>query len=194
MRFKVYERTGIKEETKIKENQSKLIERQNSEEEIRHSIERGKYKESCQNKYDLDLMVLEKEYQKTENLLMAYQDLQLLYGGNICTLIEGYLEYFYTYGSSMTALGLRRFRKSIESGIRTACNLEKKKMKKAQIENAVIDFVVENYDGIEYLGEEINLPDLRYLMFELNLSPRNQQEYERVTTKVKTIYDELKSN
>lgn len=190
MRFKVYERTGIKEETKLKENQSKLIEKQNSEEVIRYSIERGKYKESCQNKYDLDLMDFEREYEKTNNLLLSY----VSYEENICVLIDGYLEYFYTYGRSMTALGLRGFRKSAEKGIAFARNLEKRKKKEEKEENTVIDFVIENYDEIEDFGEEISVPDFMYLMFELGLSSRNQQECERVTTKVKTIYDELKGN
>ena len=191
MRFKVYERTGIKEETKLKENQSRLIEKQNSEEGIRHSIERGKYKESCQNKYDLDLMDVEREYQKTENLLMRYQNMSIMDEENICILIGGYLEYFYTYGSSMTALGLRGFRNSIEASINVARNIERWKKRESQIENAMIDFVVENYDEIEYLGEEISVPGIIYLMFDLELD-LNQQE--KVKAKVKTIYDELKSN
>lgn len=191
MRFKVYERTGIKEETKLKENQSRLIEKQNSEESIRHSIERGKYKESCQKKYDLDLMDIEREYQKTENLLMRYQNMSIMDEENISILIGGYLEYFYTYGSSMTALGLRGFRKSIEASINVARNIERWKKRESQIENAMIDFVVENYDEIEYLGEEISAPGIIYLMFDLELD-LNQQE--KVKAKVKTIYDELKSN
>ena len=194
MRFKVYERTGIKELSKIKESQSKLIEKQNSEQEMKHSIERGMYKESCGDKYNLDLMNLEREYKKTENLLMLYQDMSIMYEANVGILIGGYLEYFYTYGSSMTALGLRGFRKSMEASINVARNIEKWKKREVQIENTVLDFVVDNYDEIKYLGEEINVPGIMYLMFELELSPRNQQEYNEIQAKVKSIYDEFKNN
>lgn len=190
MRLKIYERTGIKEETKRKVSQAKLIERQNSEQEIKHSIELGKYRERCQDKYDLNLMDREREYERTRNLLWSYG----IYEENINILIEGYSEYLATYGSSMTALGLREFRKSIKSGVRQACDAEEKKNREVQIENEVIDFVIEYYDDIGYLGGQIDLSNIVYLMSELNLDIRNQQNCEEIKARVKTIYDELKNN
>ena len=192
MRLKVYERTGIKEETKRKVNQAKLIERQISEQEIKRSVELGKYRESCQDKYNLDLMDFEREYERTRNLLWSYR----IDEENINDLIIGYSEYLNIYGSSMTALGLRGFRKSIESGVRMARNAEKQKMEaqmETVVENAVIDFVIEYYDEIESLRGQIKLSDIIYLMMELNLDIRNQRTCDEIKVKVKTIYDELKN-
>jgi len=194
MKLKVYERTGIKEETKLKEKKEKLIERQKSEIEIKQGIERGIYKENCKNNYDLNLMCYEKEYKRTEDLLMWYQEVSIVYEENVCILIGGYIDYFHTYGNRMTALGLRRFRKTVETVIELACRIEKKKKRNAQVENMAIDFVIEHYDGIEYFGSEINVPDIIHLMFDLGMSERNPQEYEEVKEKVKTIYEELKSD
>lgn len=190
MKLKAYERTGIKEEKNLRESQAKLIERQNSEQEIKRSIELGRYRENCRNKYDLNLMNFEKEYQRTTNLLSSYR----LYEDNIGILLQGYYEYLHTYGSSMTALGLREFRKSIESGVRQAWDVEKKKKREAQIENAVLDFVIECYDDIEHSGGQINVLDIMYLMYELNLNIKSEQACEEITSKIKTIYDELKNS
>lgn len=194
MKLKVYERTGIKEENALKDNQARLIKRQILQQAIKHSIERGIYKENCKNSYDLNLMDYKKEYKKTEDLLKLYQDMAVVYEENICILIEGYVEYFNTYGSNMNALGLRGFRKNIERVVKLACSAEKIKRKESQIENAVIEFVIEHYDDIEYFDEEIDDSDIMCLMYELGLNRKNQHEYEDIKSKVKTIYEELKDD
>lgn len=137
-------------------------------------------------------MDYKKEYKKTEDLLKLYQDMSVVYGENICILLEGYVEYFNTYGSNMNAQGLRGFRKNIGRVIKLACSVEKMKRKQTQIENTVIEFVIEHCDEIESFLEKINVLDIMYLMYELGLNIRNQQECEEIKNKVKTIYEELK--
>lgn len=184
MKLKIHERTGIKEKGLFKEKQTKLREKANSEQRINFSIERGMYKESCKNRYDLNLMDYQKEYKKTEDLLQAYQDMSIIYGENLESLIDGYVNYFAVYGSSMNALGLRGFRKTVESVMNISYRLERMKRKEVQLENEIIDLFVEHYDQIEYLDDQICLPgSIMNLMYLLGL---NREQAEELKIKVKT--------
>lgn len=190
MKLKIYERTGIKEENLLKNSQAKLTKRQESQQAIKSSIERGLYKENCKNCYNLNLMDYKKEYKKTEDLLKAYHDMRVKYEENICLLIESYVEYFSIYGRDMNAFGLRGFRKNIERAV----SLAKTKCREIQIENLVLELVIEQYDDIEYFDGEIDNQDIIYFMDGLGLKRLNQQECEKIKSKVKTIYKELKDN
>lgn len=55
-----------------------------------------------------------REYRKVEKLLRDAYDLYS-YDINVLEMVKGYLEYFKLYGKEMTPLGLRNFRKGIES-------------------------------------------------------------------------------
>ena len=92
MKLKIYERTKIKEEKALKESQSKIIEKWNSEQKIKCSIKRGIYKENCKNSYNLELMDYKKEYKKIKDMLKLYKEKSITYEENIRTLIEGYVE------------------------------------------------------------------------------------------------------
>lgn len=192
MRLKVYERTGIKEERVLKDKKLKLIEQKQFEQAMRCSIQRGIYKKNCKDCYDLRLMDRRKEYKKTEDLLEIYQDMGTIFEENIWGLIEGYVEYFNTYGSRMSALGLRGFRKNIERVIQLSREVEKEKRKEVQIDNAVLEFVIDCYEEIECADGEIDDSDIMYLMYELGIKRRYQQE--EVKIKIKRMYEELKDN
>ena len=64
--------------------------------------------------------------------------------------------------------------------------------KALRIEDAVLNFVIDYYDEIEYFGEEMDDSEIMYLMYELGIKRKYQQE--EIKIKIKTIYEELKSN
>lgn len=192
MKLKIYERTGIKEKTLLRNSQAKIAKAQELQRAIKGSLERGVYKENCKNSYDLSLMNYRKEYKKTEDLLNLYRDMKVILEENICDLIDGYVEYFNTHGSSMSAWALRGFRKNIERVIVLTRNAEKNKRREIQIENAVMEFVINHCDEMEYFDEKINVSDIMYLMYDLGLNRNHQQE--EIKAKIKSIYEELKSN
>lgn len=196
MMRKEYERTGIKEHKNLRENKEQMLKRKIHEENIQITKERTAYNIEVAKKYDIDLMNSEKEYQKTLNLLEAYQLCYLRSGSshssNIEQLILGYSDYFLTVGENMSALSLRDFRNSIEKTIRIS-----RKQQPIQVEDdreeyvqdtAILNFCIEYSDALEMQGLDLAMTgELINFLIDEETPIQNANNLANVKTKVRSL-------
>lgn len=196
MTRKEYERTGIKEHKNLRENKEQMLKRKIHEENIQITKERTAYNIEVAKKYDIDLMNSEKEYQKTLNLLEAYQLCYLRSGSshssNIEQLILGYSDYFLTVGENMSALSLRDFRNSIEKTIRIS-----RKQQPIQVEDdreeyvqdtAILNFCIEYSDALEMQGLDLAMTgELINFLIDEETPIQNANNLANVKTKVRSL-------
>ena len=118
MTTKYYKRTGTKDEKKKRESNETKMKREERKAKIEHEQK-------------VELMSQEKEHKKTTQILEDYLFIKQNSSENIGQLIEGYHEYFQTYGENMTPLGLRNFRKGV---VQTIKILQKQDRKEEYLE------------------------------------------------------------
>ena len=179
---KVYEKTGIKENNIKRKTQSEILSKKNHEAEVEKALLKGMNKKDN----DLSLMRYGREYRKVEKLLKDVYD---LYSSdvNVLEIVKGYLEYFKLYGKDMTPLGLRNFRKGIES------TLYNSKDKYSEIDEyddleedeAVFEFYFKNISLIEN-GDSFVLEMINFFR-EKGFPIENTEDLIRVKSKVKTL-------
>ena len=178
---KVYEKTGIKENNIKRKTQREILSKKNHKAELEKALLKGRYKKDN----DLSLMKYGREYRKVEKLLRDAYDLYS-YDINVLEMVKGYLEYFKLYGKEMTPLGLRNFRKGIES---TLYNSKDKYSEKDEYDDLEDEAVFEFYfkytslieDGDPFILEMLNF--FRKKGFPIE----NTEDLIRVKSKVKTL-------
>ncbi len=129
MTTKYYKRTGTKDEKKKRESNETKMKREERKAKIEREQKIASYKKSRYR--NTELMSQEKEHKKTTQVLEDYLFIKQNSSENIGQLIEGYHEYFQTYGENMTPLGLRNFRKGV---VQTIKILQKQDRKKEYLE------------------------------------------------------------
>ena len=179
---KVYEKTGIKENNIKRKTQREILSKKNHKAEVEKALLKGMHKKDN----DLSLMKYGREYRKVEKLLKDAYDLYSS-DANILEIVKGYLEYFKLYGKDMTPLGLRNFRKGIES------TLYNSKDKYSEIDEyddleedeAVFEFYFKNISLIEN-GDSFVLEMINFFR-EKGFPIENTEDLIRVKSKVKTL-------
>ena len=142
---KVYEKMGIKENNIKRKTQREILSKKNHKAEVEKALLKGRYKKDN----DLSLMKYGREYRKVEKLLRDAYDLYS-YDINVLEMVKGYLEYFKLYSKEMTPLGLRNFRKGIESTLYNSKDKYSEKDEYDDLEDeAVFEFYFKNISLIE---------------------------------------------
>lgn len=197
MIIKEYERTGIKERKGKKVSQEQILKDKIKKDAIQRTKERTAYKIEVAEKYDIGLMNFEKEYEKTLYLLESYQ---LAYPvsmdnnhDNIEQLVQGYSDYFLTFGEEMSALALRDFRNSIEKTIRVSRKQQiKPEMGQEREEDvqdtAILNFCIDYYDELEIYGLNLAMTGrLINFLIEKDTPIQNEKNLASAKTKVHSL-------
>ena len=178
---KVYEKTGIKENNIKRKTQREILSKKNHKAEVEKALLKGRYKKDN----DLSLMKYGREYRKVEKLLRDAYDLYS-YDINVLEMVKGYLEYFKLYGKEMTPLGLRNFRKGIESTLYNSKDKYSEKDEYDDLEDeAVFEFYFKNISSIEN-GDSFILEMINFFR-EKGFPIENTEDLIRVKSKVKTL-------
>ena len=120
-----------------------------------------------------------------EKLLRDAYDLYS-YDVNVLEMVKGYLEYFKLYSKEMTPLGLRNFRKGIESTLYNSKDKYSEKDEYDDLEDeAVFEFYFKNISLIEN-GDSFILEMINFFR-EKGFPIENTEDLIRVKSKVKTL-------
>ena len=179
---KVYEKTGIKENNIKRKTQREILSKKNHKAEVEKALLKGMHKKDN----DLSLMKYGREYRKVEKLLRDAYDLYS-YDANILEIVKGYLEYFKLYGKDMTPLGLRNFRKGIESTLYNSKDkyIETDEFDDLEEDEVVFEFYFKYMSLIEN-GDSFILEMLNFFR-EKGVPIENTEDLIRVKSKVKTL-------
>lgn len=194
-----YERTGIKEKKNLRESREQLSKRKRREENLQITKERTAYREDVEKKYDTGLMNRSKECQKIENLLEDYYEKSSMdITCNTYQLVQGYQDYFSSYGENMTTLELRTFRKAIAKTLSISnaqSLLASQSMEEIETasslacaqEEAILDFCVEHYECLTTSG--LNSLELTGFLLNAGTPIQNIENLKEAKTKVMTLLD-----
>lgn len=187
---KYYKRTGTKDEKKKRESNEITMKREEKKTKIEHEQKVASYKES--RYHNIELMSQEKEYKKTTQVLEDYLFLKQNSSENIGQLIEGYHEYFQTYGENMTPLGLRTFRKGILQTIKISqkqCSQEES-LETDSKENTIFSIYAAYFNALFDNESDTELATTSMSStLETDISFENM---EKTKTKVKDLHNNIK--
>lgn len=197
---KHYERTGIKEIKKKKESQEQITKRKEKEKKLQRTKERATYYEQKDQYHNIGLMDPKKEYQKIERMLERYEDILFsknVIDENIQQLLQGYQDYFQTYGENMTPMGLRTFRNSIIKTIAISQQqlLQTETLEKNYTqENAVNYFCTMYSDELQETGLNMEMTaELVGFLRDNNVPIRNIENLKEVKVKIKSFCTNTKN-
>lgn len=202
MELKAYERTGIKEKKNLRENKEQLLKRKRQEENLQITRERTAYREEVEKKYDTSLMNRDKECKRIENLLEdCYEKSSMDITCNIYQLVQGYQDYFSSYGENMTTLELRTFRKAMAKtlsisnaqsllAMQSMETIEVQSPEAAAQDDAILDFCAEYYDSLTTKG--LNSLELTGFLLNAGTPIQNIENLKEAKMKVMTLIDKTK--
>ncbi len=202
MELKAYERTGIKEKKNLRESKEQLLKRKRQEENLQMTMERTAYREDVEKKYDTGLMNRDKECKKIKNLLEdCYEKSSMDITCNIYQLVQGYQDYFSSYGENMTTLELRTFRKAMAKTLsisnaqsllatQSMETIEVQSPEATAQDDAILDFCAEYYDSLTTKG--LNSLELTGFLLNAGTPIQNIENLKEAKMKVMTLIDKTK--